>query len=476
MNSGILENSYDVLVIGGGATGLGVALDARTRGYSVLLVEQGDFGQGTSSRSTKLIHGGVRYLRQGDIGLVRESLAERGRLLRNAPGVVRPLPLVIPAYKRGQQTTFAFGMWLYDRLAGNAGIARSQRLSPEETAARLPGIRTEGLRGGVLLWDGQFDDARLLMSLVRSIRQAGGTVLNHHRVVQLQRDKTGRVCGAEIRVVEAGRKAESVVVMARHVVNATGIFSDHLRVDRPPRIRHSRGSHLVLPRSALPGDTALLVPETRDGRVLFMIPWLGSTLLGTTDIAVPGATLEPTVTREEVDYLLEHARSYVDAPASAFEVRSRFAGLRPLVARGGAATSTAKLSRNHVVEETEPGLISVMGGKWTTYRRMAEDAVDHFAAGRPCATRDLALDVSPPYPIPLDEPAVRRAVKEESAQRLEDVLSRRSRWLLLDAAAALAAAPQVAEWMADALGEGAPWIERELEAFGELAAMYLGRS
>lgn len=474
------KNTYDVLVIGGGATGLGVALDASTRGFSVLLVEQADVGQATSSRSTKLIHGGVRYLRQGNISLVREALAERGRLLQNAPGLVHPLPLVIPAYKWGERAWFGFGMWLYDRLAGGAGIGGSKILSPDETAERLPGIRPEGLRGGVLLWDGQFDDARLLVSLVRSIRNAGGTVLNHHRVARLRRDPNGRVCGADIlpspAVTAAGSAPQEFVVEATHVVNATGIFADRFRAERPARVRHSRGSHLVLPRSALPGDTALLVPETRDGRVLFIIPWLGATLLGTTDIPVDGPELEPQVTPEEVDYMLEHARKYIDLPDAAVEVRSRFAGLRPLVAKGSSqGGSTAKLSRKHVIEETEPGLLSVMGGKWTTYRRMAEDAVDHFADGRPCATRDLALDISPPYPIPLDEASVRRAVLEENAGRLEDVMSRRSRWLLLDAAAALAAAPQVAAWMAAALGERSDWIEREVEAFGKLAASYLGR-
>jgi len=482
------KTRYDVLVIGGGATGLGVALDASTRGFSVLLVEQGDIGQATSTRSTKLIHGGVRYLKQGNISLVRESLVERSRLLQNAPDVVHPLPLVIPAYKRGQRAFFGLGMWIYDRLAKDGIVGASKILGPEETADRLPGLRPEGLRGGVLLWDGQFDDARLLVSLVRSICKAGGSVLTHHRVNQLRRDPNGRVCGAEISPViaiqnnapddaDTQQTTQPFVVEATHVVNATGIFADRFRSQRTARVRHSRGSHLVLPRSALPGDTALLVPETRDGRVLFMIPWLGATLLGTTDIAVDGPRLEPQVTPEEVNYLLEHARKYIDVPDAALEIRSRFAGLRPLVTRQGASAggATSKLSRKHVIEETEPGLLSVMGGKWTTYRRMAEDAVDVFAAGRPCATRDLALDLSPPYPIPLDQPSVRRAVLEEHARRLEDVMSRRSRWLLLDAVGAVAAAPQVVAWMADALGEGPAWIERELAAFGELAAGYLGQ-
>lgn len=469
-----IKQLVDVLVIGGGATGCGVALDAQTRGFDTVLLEAGDFGQATSSRSTKLIHGGVRYLRQGNVGLVREALHERGRLMRNAPDVVKRLPLVIPVYKPLASLWFGTGMWMYDRLAGKEGIGQSRRLSVEETCERLPGIRREGLKGGVLLHDGQFDDTRLLLSVLRSFRAHGGQAINYCRVTNLLRDGE-RIAGAEAEHLLTG---ETVEVRAKHVVNTAGIFSDELRRMAHPhaakRIRHSRGSHLVLPRSALPGETALLIPETRDGRLLFMIPWLGATLLGTTDIAVEAPELHPEVSAEETTYLLEHARALMNLPEDV-RVLSRFAGLRPLVSQGEDG-ETAQLSRKHVVEATAPGFISVMGGKWTTFRKMAEDAVDAIAGGRPCKTRDLPLETAPAYPPPLLEWQVRHAVEEDGAQRLEDVLARRSRWLLLDAAACCAAAPQVAEWMATALGKDEDWQHAELEAFDAIAKAYLTSS
>lgn len=450
---------------------MGVALDACTRGYSTLLVEQADYGQATSSRSTKLIHGGVRYLRQGNISLVREALRERGRLLANASEVVHKLPIVIPAYKPLERYFFRTGMWMYDRLAGSAGIGNSSILSPAETQKHLPGLRSKNLRGGVLLFDGQFDDARLLISLRRTIEREGGQTLNHHRVTKLIHHNE-RIVGAHVEATHSGVQQE---VRADRVINTTGIFSDDLRnmadADSRKRIRHSRGSHVVLPRSVLPSDTALLIPETRDGRVLFLIPWLGKTLLGTTDIPVDKATLEPKVTDEEAQYLLEHARKYIDVPADV-TVMSRFAGLRPLVASNKGGGNTASLSRHHVVEETAPGLISVMGGKWTTFRKMAEDAVDAFAEGKPCRTREMALEIAPAYTPPLTREDVFEAVKTDHARRLEDVLSRRSRWLLLDAAACRTAAKPVAEWMAEALGEGPEWVAQEYAAFMKLAEAY----
>jgi len=521
---------WDVLVVGGGATGLGTAVEAAARGYRTLLAEAGDFAGGTSSRSTKLVHGGVRYLRQGDVGLVLEALRERGRLLANAPHLVRELPFVIPVYTHWEGPFYGLGLKVYDLLAGRLGLGPSHRLSREETLARLPTLAPEGLLGGVLYHDAQFDDARLGLALARTAADRGGVPLNYLRAVSLVKSggADGLVAGAVLRDEETGRER---TVRARAVVNATGVWADQVRrLDdpaSPPLLAPSQGIHLVLERRFLPATSAVLVPHTDDGRVLFAVPWHGRVIVGTTDTplaagpsADPGSgpPREPRALPEEIDFLLAHAGRYLALQPARGDVLAVFAGLRPLFhglhgAAGGHAT--ADLSRDHAVLVSPSGLVTVTGGKWTTYRRMGEDAVDRAAlvAGlpeRPSPTVDLRLHGAPPAgTLAADEgepwdvygsdaPALRElaggrpelarplhprlpylavqavwAARHEMARTVEDVLARRTRALFLDARAAAEAAPAVAELLAAELGEGPAWRERQVAEFQELAAGYL---
>lgn len=475
---------WDLLVIGGGATGLGIAVDAAARGHAVLLAERDDFAKGTSSRSTKLIHGGVRYLRQGKLGLVVEALQERGRLRRNAPHLVHELSFIVPSYAWWESPFYGIGLKLYDRLAGRHGFGRSVHLDRAQVVAALPTIATAGLRGGTRYVDGQFDDARLAIALARTAAVHGATLVNYCGVVAL-RKQNGRVSGAVLHDTESG---EEFAVDARLVINATGPFCDEVRrLDDPqaaPLIAPSQGTHLVLPRAFLPGDSALMVPRTADGRIIFIIPWQGRVLVGTTDLPVVRASPEPTPQAEEIDFLLTTANRYLARPATVRDILSVFSGIRPLVARPGA--KTAVLSREHVLlVDPQSGLLSVAGGKWTTYRRMAEEAVDLAQRlgrlpARPCPTANLpiaaasAVESSPPlHPaLPLTAGEVRRACREEMARRVEDVLARRSACLLLDAAAAVAVAPAVAGLLADELGRDDDWVASEIDAFTRLAAGY----
>ena len=475
---------WDLLVIGGGATGPGIALDAAARGHAVLLAERDDFAKGTSSRSTKLIHGGVRYLRQGQLGLVVEALQERDRLRRNAPHLVHQLPFIVPSYAWWESPFYGIGLKLYDLLAGRHGFGASRHLDRNEAIAALPGVATAGLRGGTRYVDGQFDDARLAVALARTAAQRGATLVNYCPVVALHK-QDGKLCGAILRDAEAGHEFD---VAARVVINATGPFCDEVRrLDNPQArslIAPSQGTHLVLPRHFLPGDSALLVPRTADGRVIFIIPWQGRVLVGTTDTPVARATPEPSPQAAEIEFLLATANRYLATPAGRRDILSVFSGIRPLVA--GAGASTATLSREHtLLVDPQSGLLSVAGGKWTTYRRMAEQAVDlaqrlGALPARPCPTADLPItaaslpEPSPPLRRALQLPAgeVRRSCRDEMARRVEDVLARRSACLLLDAAAAVAIAPAVAELMAAELGRDAAWVQREIAAFTALAAGY----
>ena len=502
---------WDFLVIGGGATGMGVATDAASRGYSVLLLEQDDFGKGTSSRSTKLVHGGVRYLQQGNIPLVMEALRERGRLRRNAPHLVQDLEFVVPNYVWWEAPFYGIGMKVYDALAGKYGFGPSRNLSKEETVARLPTIETEGLRGGVVYHDGQFDDARLLLNLAQTAAGQGATLLNYCRVLGLVKDAGGFVTGARARDEETGNELE---VAARVVVNATGVFTDQIRrMDDPASkamIRPSQGVHLVLPRTFLGGESAIMVPHTDDGRVLFAIPWHGVAVIGTTDTPVEDPSLEPVPMEEEVDFLLSHAARYLEDDPTREDVLSAFAGLRPLVGSGD-GEDTASLSRDHTLQVSGSGLVTITGGKWTTYRKMAEDTVDHGIvlgglANRECATRELAIHGSHNHPERFgdlafygsDAPAVEALLKSEPAwsarvhrrlrfrageviwaarmemaRTVEDVLARRTRSLLLDARAAVEAAPRVAELLAGELGREAAWAEAQVDAFRKVASAYI---
>ena len=491
---------WDVVVIGGGATGLGCAVDAAARGYSTLLLEAHDFAQGTSSRSTKLIHGGVRYLAQGRLGLVREALAERATLLATAPHLVYPLRFVVPVYRQWDRLVLAAGLTAYDWLAGRHGLGPSRLLSARETAAALPGLQPAGLVGGIACMDARFDDARLAIALMRTVFDLGGTAINYLPVTGL-RHEGGRVAGVTARDGETG---ETFAIAARVVINATGVWSDEVRwLDDPSatrRLAPSQGAHVVLERRFLPGRDALLIPRTPDGRVLFVIPWQQHLLLGTTDTPRADCPLEPRPFAGEIDFILATAGRYLAQRPTRADVHSAFAGLRPLL---GGAGGTAQLSREHAIDVSAAGLVTVAGGKWTTYRRMAEDVIDHAAGSaglppHPCPTARLALHGSPGAPcadgygtdraeidrlpgatrrlhpaFTLSEAEVRHGARHEQAREVEDMLARRHRALFVDAPAAIEAAPAVAAILADELGWSARRTAESEEAFRRVAEGFL---
>jgi len=392
------EPSWDLLIIGGGSTGLGCALDAASRGLKVLLVEQEDFAKGTSSRSTKLVHGGVRYLAQGNIALVREALYERGLMLRNAPHLVSRQSFVIPCYDRWSTLKFLAGLKIYDWLAGRQSFGSSSFLSPQKVIQHLPGINPNGLKGGIEYFDGQFDDARFAINLAQTSAEKGGTLVNYMKVVGLSKTPNGKLNGAILFDLESRKK---LTVHAKAVINATGIFVDEiLDMDVPgrqPLVRPSQGIHLVLPLSFLKGQSALMIPKTTDGRVLFAVPWHGHLLLGTTDTPLDKHNIEPRALEEEIEFILKNARQYLQYPPERKDILSIFAGLRPLAApTRGQQHVTKEISRSHKLITHPSGLITITGGKWTTYRRMAQDTVDQAirTAGlpfTPCVTQHLHI-------------------------------------------------------------------------------------
>ncbi len=470
------SENWDVIVIGGGATGLGTAVDAATRGYRTVLLEKHDFSEGTSSRSTKLIHGGVRYLRGGEIGLVRESLRERGRLLKNAGDLVKPLSFVVPAYRWYERFFYGTGLTLYDVLAGGLGIHSTEHLSSRDTLLEVPNLRSEGLYGSTYYWDGQFDDARLSVAMARTASENGAVVANHVGVTELVK------VGEKVKGVLArdGISGEEFRINGKVVVNATGVFSDQIRgmdeSESPDRIRPSQGIHLVLDGKFLGGNTAIMIPNTDDGRVLFAIPWHNRVLLGTTDTGNVPVEINPQPMEEEVDYLIEHAGRYLSRKPGHSDILASFAGLRPLVSDSGNRKDTSKISRTHSLTVSESGLVTIAGGKWTTYRQMAEDTVDLAAqvadlASRPCSTHDLTLSNSPsdssrpelldpelPYTIGDAE----RAVREEMAMTLPDAMSRRMRCTFLDDAATKRCSGKVVRLMAAELDRDDAWIDEQL--------------
>jgi len=504
------EDLWDVIIIGGGATGLGAAIDAAARGYKTILLEQHDFAKGTSSRSTKLVHGGVRYLRQGNISLVLEALKERGILRQNAPHLVHDLPFVVPNYEWWEPPFYGVGLRIYDMLAGKYGFGDSRNLSKEETIKHIPTIETKGLRGGVMYYDGQFDDARLAIDMAATAFEQGAVVLNYMRVTGLIKDNS-ILQGVEAVDEESGT---TYALRGKVVINATGVFTDSVRhMDNPgakSMVKPSQGIHIVLAGDFLPGDSAIMVPHTDDGRVLFAIPWHGRTVVGTTDTPVDTADLEPLPLQEEIDYLLTHAARYLTKDPEPSDVVSMFAGLRPLVSAGG-ESDTAALSRDHTISISESGLLTIAGGKWTTYRKMAEDTIDQAALlgqldERPCPTVDLRLhgyhadpnqfgdwavygsdahalqelvDSDPRYAEKLDDslPFVAGEVvwsaRNELARTVEDVLSRRIRALLLDARKSMAMAPKVAALLAEELGRDDKWQQDQVAAYQELAETYV---
>jgi glycerol-3-phosphate dehydrogenase len=505
---------WDMVVIGGGATGVGIAVDAASRGYSVCLLEQSDFGKGTSSRSTKLVHGGVRYLQQGNISLVMEALKERGILRQNAPHLVHDLAFVVPNYVWWEAPFYGIGMKVYDVLAGRYGFGHSRLLSKEDVLNRIPTLETDGLRGGVLYYDGQFDDSRLLINMAQTADRQGAVLLNYARVTRFSHDADGFVDGLYWTDLETpGVEHE---LRARCAINATGAFSDLVRrIDNPqaaPMISPSQGAHLVLDRSFLPGDTAIMVPRTSDGRVMFAIPWHQHALLGTTDLPIDEVSLEPVPMEQEIDFILETAAHYLARPPKREDVRSAFAGIRPLV-KAAEGASTAALSRDHTINVDKSGLLSIAGGKWTTYRKMAEDCVDHAATlakldERPCVTKTLnihgyhqnperfgdlsfygtdaaaireLMDSDPRMArklhetFPLHAAQVVWAARREMARTVDDVLARRVRALFLDASAAVAMAPEVAAILAAELGRDAAWQHDQVIQFNAIAQGFMVR-
>jgi glycerol-3-phosphate dehydrogenase len=495
--------TYDLAIIGGGATGLGVALDAALRGLSVVLLESHDFAKGTSSRATKLVHGGVRYLAQGNIALVREALHERTNLLHNAPHLAQPLPFVMPSYQWWETPFYGVGLKAYDLLAGKAGLGATEFLSASQTRSLLPAVNPQHLCGGVKYWDGQFDDARLALALARTAASHGALLLNYCAAQALVHD-AGRVAGVRCHDTETGQEMD---VRARCVVNATGVWVDALRqqdseacgrVSRPI-VAPSQGVHLVVDREFFPGDHALLVPKTADGRVLFAVPWLGKVILGTTDTPRQDLAREPEPFSEEITFILKESARYLQRAPRREDVRSMWVGLRPLVKPAEDDGSNTKgISREHTVAISKSGLVTVTGGKWTTYRSMAEDVLDrceqagllpalpppgtahHPLVGAPPAGTATTRISEPPglhlygqerallEQLPgstvmlaphLSEAMVRFAARHEYARTVEDVLARRNRLLFLDARAAAAAAGAVAAVLADELGKPVPTQE-----------------
>ncbi len=504
-----LGQRFDVLVVGGGATGLGAAVDAAARGYRTALIEAHDFAKATSSRSTKLVHGGVRYLAGGQFTLVREALAERNNLFKNAPHLVGDLPLLVPAARWFDVYYYAAGLKLYDVLAGRSQLPRSRILSAVESITRIPGLKRQGLQAAVEYHDGQFDDARLAISLARTAVDHGATIVNYTRAVKFLYQRE-RICGVLAVDDESGQELE---IRARVVINAGGIFADAVRAldsdAHPKLLSHSRGTHLVVSREALGTPThAIMVPKTSDGRVIFALPWHDHVVIGTTDIATTDITLDPSATQQEIAYILQTINPYLEQPLAQRDVLAVFAGLRPLVNR--LAAPTAKLSREHLVAVAPSGLITIAGGKWTTYRKMAQDVVDVAAARgglakAPSPTEELALhgassERKPEDPLRVygndaaavlaladEQPDLRTplhprlpylgaevvfAARHEMARTVEDVLARRTRALFLDVEAARECAPGVAELLASELHRNRQWQLDQLRSFGEISAHF----
>ena len=503
---------WDVVVVGGGATGLGVAVDAAARGYKVLLLEKDDFAKGTSSRSTKLVHGGVRYLQQGDVRLVLEALRERGRMKRNVPHLVKDQAFVISNYSYWEDFLYFCGLTLYDLLSFGFGYGRSRFISPKTVQKYLPTIRTKGLKGGIVYHDGQFDDARMAVNLAQTAVENGATVLNYAPVTAVTHGDDGLVDGVDFEDSETGRRYHA---RARVVINAAGIFVDNIiKMDEPEKkkmVKPSQGVHLVLDRRFLPGDYALMVPKTSDGRVLFAVPWHDKVVVGTTDTPRDEPESEPKYLEKEVDFILQTAGRYLNPAPTRADVETVFTGQRPLAAPQGEGKSTKELSRSHKIIVSSHNLITITGGKWTSYRKMAEDTVDraislHLLAARDCVTRschihgwrknpdlhdhryiygsdedailkleasspELAERLSPKYDYRLSE--VVWAVREEMARTVEDVLARRVRLLFLDAHEAVRVAPRVARVLARELGKDEAWQKHQIVAFGEVAKKFI---
>ena len=507
------ENDWDLIVIGGGATGLGVALDGVSRGFKTLVLEQADFTKGTSSRSTKLVHGGVRYLAQGNIDLVREALRERGLLQKNAPHLVQNEIFVIPNYSWWDKFFYSVGLKMYDLLSGKLSLGKSKGISKKEAISRISTIKQDGLKGGVIYHDGQFDDSRLSVNVAQTVMENGGAAINYFEVTGLTKDN-GKVSGVKAVDRESGKE---YTIKGKAVINATGVFVDEiLTMDKPEHkqiVRPSQGVHLVFDKSFLPGKDAIMIPKTDDGRVLFAVPWHDKVVVGTTDTPLDEHSLEPTALEEEIEFILTTATKYMTKSPTRKDVKSVYAGLRPLAAPQEGSTKTKEISRSHKVMVSDTGLITITGGKWTTFRKMGEDTVDKaIKTGALPNQKSSSVDMkvhgavdpdkvdfsNPYYFYGSDEEKIQALIAEdktlgdrihpeypyrkaeviwgarnEMARTIEDFLARRIRILFLDARTAIDMAPAVADLMADELGKDSAWKTKEISTFVELANRYL---
>lgn len=504
-------DEWDILIIGGGATGLGIATDAASRGYKTLLLEQADFAKGTSSRSTKLVHGGVRYLAQGNIALVKEALKERGLMMKNAPHLTKNESIIIPCYSWFRGIFYAIGLTLYDWLAGRLSIGKSKLISRKEMIKRLPTIKRKSLKCGVLYHDGTFDDARMALNLAQTCVEKNGTTLNYCKVVSLKTNEIGKISG----VTFIDKETQNIFeVKSKVVVNATGVFADDiLKMDAPESrsiIRPSQGIHLVLDHSFLQSKDAIMIPHTDDGRVLFAIPWYQNVIVGTTDTPLQTHSLEPRALEAEIDFILNTAAKYLSKIPTRKDVLSVFAGLRPLAATDDSTEKTKEISRSHKVIVSNSGLVSVIGGKWTTYRKMAEDTLSKIIRQKmlpfkPCVTRNLKIhgyeQMADPDPLAIygtDRMGIKKltvenesweiplsgktgitpaqiiwAIRHEMALTVEDVLARRTRILFIDAQAAYNLAPKVASIMMKEMNKNEEWKESQISSFLKLSERYL---
>ncbi|WP_149496308.1 glycerol-3-phosphate dehydrogenase/oxidase [Roseiconus lacunae] len=499
---------WDLAVIGGGATGVSIAMDAASRGLDTVLLERFDFGSGTSSRSTKLVHGGVRYLKQGNITLVRDALRERTLLKNNAPHLVQDRAFLIPCKSVWEWMFYGIGLKLYDFLAANNNFRRSRRVSSKFALEHSPGLKPERVWGGVVYHDGQFDDTRLLINMLQTAAECGACAANYVNVDRLLKNDQGRIRGVAVTDTETGKSHD---VLAKTVVNAAGPFCDEVRqLDDPgseAMVAASQGIHLVLPIDFFPGNNAMIVPKTSDGRVIFIVPWHGHAVVGTTDTAIPKAVPEPTPQRDEIQFLLDTAAQYLTRSPTIDDVQSIFTGIRPLV-KGDKSGRTASLSRDHVIRVSDTGLITITGGKWTTVRKMAEDCVDRAIEvgaipASECKTHDLAIhgatsdtsktrsfygtDLQDIEKLERDEPELDErlddalpilkseivwAVRREMARTIEDALGRRTRALFLNVAACQRIAPTVAKLLAQELRRDESWIDDQLKRFDKVLDHY----
>ena len=507
-------DEWDVIIIGGGASGLGTAVDAASRGYKTIMVEAVDFAKGTSSRSTKLVHGGVRYLEQGDISLVREALKERGLMAQNAGHVVKNQTFVIPNYNWWGGYFYTIGLTIYDLLAGRLSLGRSKYISKKKTIELLPTVEQKGLVSGVIYHDGQFDDSRLALNLAQTAVENGACVLNYTKVINLLKDDNNQVIGV---VLEDRETAEKKEIKGKVIINATGVFTNSIMKMNDTVYKKyivpSQGIHLVFDKSFLPSDSALMVPKTSDGRVLFAVPWHDKVIIGTTDTLIKSHSLEPIALESEIEFVLETAQRFLAKKPTRADVLSVFAGLRPLAAPEKEGKSTKEVSRSHKIIVSETGLITITGGKWTTYRKIAEDIIDKAISEKKipkkdCKTEHLSIhgnkkttaldrenhlyvygsDIKNITDLQNQQPALKQklhpnydytlaevvwGIRYEMARTIDDVLSRRVRLLFLDARAAIAVSEKVAQLLAKELGHDEDWIKTQTEEFKTIASGFL---